>query len=211
MPARYAHLPLTAFLAALDEWRARPVAAERPALEQALAALVEHTGFRGAAVLLDAPPLVPVELRAGTLAAQAGSAGATGAQIIDLPLVTEMTATPVGTIRIDGEGAIPHGPLELANAIATAIEVTRDRERARQAEAHLAALDEAVRGIASVLDLDRVLQPIVDRVRGLVHADYAALGIVNDEAIIELFITSGLSPGIASASTIRLADTGSWV
>ncbi len=195
MPTRYAHLPLPAFLGALDAWRARPGLAERPALEEALAALVERTGFRGAAVVLDAPPLAPVELRAGTLAAEHDPAGSTGEQITDLPLLTGITAAPVGTIRIDGAGDLPDGPPELAHAIATAIEATRDRERAQQAEAHLAALDEAVRGIASVLDLDRVLQPIVDRVRVLVHADYAALGIVDDEGIIELFITSGLSPG----------------
>ncbi len=104
-------------------------------------------------------------------------------------------AAPLGTIRIDGEGALPDGPPELANAIATAIEMTREREHARRTEEHLAALDEAVRGIASVLDLDRVLQRIVDRVRLLVHADYAALAIVDDDGVIELFITSGLGPG----------------
>ncbi len=41
--------------------------------------------------------------------------------------------------------------------------------------------------------MDRVLQRIVDRVRVLAHADYAALGIVNDDGLIELFITSGIS------------------
>ncbi len=195
MPARYAHLPLPAFLGALDAWRARPDLSERPSLERALATLVEHTGFLGAAVVLDAPPLAPVELRVGSLAAPHDTDGEGGSQVTDLPLLTEMDAVPVGTIRIDGEGALPDGPPELANAIATAIEMTRDRERARRAEGHLAALDEAVRGIASVLDLDRVLQRIVDRVRVLVHADYAALGIVDDDGAIELFITSGLGPG----------------
>ena len=60
----------------------------------------------------------------------------------------------------------------------------------------LAALDaffEATRAIASVLSIDRVLQLIVDRVRELVGARYAALGIVDAEGQIEQFVTSGMS------------------
>ena len=57
----------------------------------------------------------------------------------------------------------------------------------------LTALDEAARAIAGVLDVDAVLQLIVDRVRELVHARYAALGIVGRGGRIERFITSGIS------------------
>ncbi|MGZ8563290.1 MAG: GAF domain-containing sensor histidine kinase [Candidatus Limnocylindria bacterium] len=64
--------------------------------------------------------------------------------------------------------------------------------RARRAEAHLAALDVAVQGISGVLALDSVLQLIVDHVRDLAEAQYAALGIVNEDGAIERFITSGL-------------------
>jgi signal transduction histidine kinase len=56
------------------------------------------------------------------------------------------------------------------------------------------ALDVATRAIAGELDLDRVLQVIVDSVRDLVHASYAALGIVDASGRIETFITSGISP-----------------
>ena len=42
----------------------------------------------------------------------------------------------------------------------------------------LQALDAAVRGILTVLEIEQVLQLIVDRVRELVSAQYAALGIV---------------------------------
>ena len=56
----------------------------------------------------------------------------------------------------------------------------------------LQALDQAVRGISGVLDVDRVLQLIADRVRELVDAEYAAIGIVDREEAIERFITSGL-------------------
>jgi signal transduction histidine kinase len=62
--------------------------------------------------------------------------------------------------------------------------------RARDA---LLALDVATRAIAGELDLDRVLQLIVDSVRELVGARYAALGTVEDSGRIELFITSGIT------------------
>ena len=66
--------------------------------------------------------------------------------------------------------------------------------RARRAEAHLAALDAAVQGISGVLALETVLQLIVDRVRELAVAEYAALGIAHPDGVIERFITSGLTP-----------------
>jgi signal transduction histidine kinase len=58
----------------------------------------------------------------------------------------------------------------------------------------LEALDVAVRGIASVQSVDRVLQVIVDRVRELVGARYAALGIVGSFGRIDQFIVSGITP-----------------
>jgi signal transduction histidine kinase len=66
--------------------------------------------------------------------------------------------------------------------------------RARRAEAHLAALDVAVQGISGVLGLEVVLQLIVDRVRELAEAQYAALGIAHEDGHLERFITSGLGP-----------------
>ncbi len=57
----------------------------------------------------------------------------------------------------------------------------------------LEALVDATREIAAILDLEPVLQLIVDRVRSLVGADYAALGIVGANERIDRFITSGIS------------------
>jgi len=57
----------------------------------------------------------------------------------------------------------------------------------------LEALVDATREIASILELDPVLQVIVDRVRGLVGADYAALGIIDTGGRISRFVTSGMS------------------
>ena len=56
----------------------------------------------------------------------------------------------------------------------------------------LYALDRATRAIAGELDLDRVLQLIVDSVRELVGARYAALGTFDTVGRIERFITSGM-------------------
>jgi signal transduction histidine kinase len=55
-----------------------------------------------------------------------------------------------------------------------------------------AALDAAVRGIAGLTSVDDALQVIVDGVRPLVSARYAALGIVDAGGRIERFITSGM-------------------
>jgi two-component system, NarL family, sensor histidine kinase DevS len=57
------------------------------------------------------------------------------------------------------------------------------------------ALSDAIGGIAGVLAVEDVLQLIVDRVRELVGAHYAALGILaDDRRRIERFITSGITP-----------------
>ena len=74
-----------------------------------------------------------------------------------------------------------------------ASDATDWEERARRAETHLAALDAAIQGISNVQRLDRVLQLIVERVRELATAEYAALGIADSEGVIEQFLTSGLS------------------
>jgi signal transduction histidine kinase len=55
-----------------------------------------------------------------------------------------------------------------------------------------AALDAAVRGIAGLVSVDDVLQVIVDRIRPLIGAQYAALGIVDASGRIERFPTSGM-------------------
>jgi signal transduction histidine kinase len=54
------------------------------------------------------------------------------------------------------------------------------------------ALDAAVRGIAALASVDDVLQVIVDRVRPLVSARYAALAIVDDDGRITRFVYSGI-------------------
>jgi signal transduction histidine kinase len=69
------------------------------------------------------------------------------------------------------------------------------RTRARRAERRVAAFDRALAAVAAELDLDRVLQLIVDQVRTLSGARYAALGLMARGGTIETFITSGISAG----------------
>jgi signal transduction histidine kinase len=57
----------------------------------------------------------------------------------------------------------------------------------------LEALDAATGAIAGAVSLDEVLQVITDRIRPLVGARYAALGIVRPDQRISRFITSGIS------------------
>ena len=87
---------------------------------------------------------------------------------------------------------------------------TGDVEATRDGPDFFGAVDAATRAVASVLSVDEVLQVIVDQVRPLVGAQYAALGIVDVGGVIERFITSGLSDE-ARASDRRpcLADMGS--
>jgi signal transduction histidine kinase len=176
-------LPLPRLLEALDAWQRVRGEAQRAAVSSALCYLVETVGLDGAALEIRVPPLADLSVACGTLAdaAAAGGRELRGADRVVL-----------GRFRADPPDA---GSAEAAAAaVAAAVAATRARVRADRAEANLAALDVAVRGIAGVLAVDAVLQEIVDRVRELVGARYAALGIVDANGRIERFITSGISP-----------------
>jgi signal transduction histidine kinase len=83
-----------------------------------------------------------------------------------------------------GMGNDPHAP--------TASPMN-DREDLRGTADLVSALEAATRAIAGLQSVDDVLQVIVDQVRPLVGARYAALGIVHPNGMIERFITSGIS------------------
>jgi len=57
----------------------------------------------------------------------------------------------------------------------------------------LEALSKATLAISSELDLETVLQIIANNAREFANANYAAMGIVNDQGLITSFITSGIS------------------
>ena len=86
-----------------------------------------------------------------------------------------------------------HGPrAERGHLVALASSAMRSQDA-------LYALDRATRAIAGELDVDRVLQLIVDSVRDLVGARYAALGTFDSRGRIERFITSGIDDALRRA------------
>ncbi len=96
----------------------------------------------------------------------------------------------LGILWLDG----PADPGEtVARLIGRALEGSWSRAKFVQSSERLAALDAATRGIANVLELDAVLLLIVEGVRDLVRARYAALGIVDSVGVIERFVTVGIN------------------
>jgi signal transduction histidine kinase len=182
-------LPLHQLLAALEVWRSETPEATNKGVHDALSSVVDAYGVGGAYVVVDAPSLPALQIGAGSLA-EVGEEWAVERGIVAREL--ELEGSPEGRARIwiDGGG-------EPADALAAAFELTLDavssRHQARLQRQQLEALDGAVRGIAAVQSVDKVLQLIVDRVRVLIGAEYAALGIVGPFDNIEQFVTSGLS------------------
>jgi signal transduction histidine kinase len=173
--------------AALDFWQSQPGPDEHVQLARAFERVVASSGLGGGHMHLDAPPLEEFELRVGTLVDEtAESAGLRTYQLRfgDRALATlQLDAPPAAVFSVD----------ECARGLEIVIGAAWSRARAGQASDELTALDTATRGIAGVLDLDRVLQLITDRVRELAHAQYTALGIVDQDFGIERFITSGVN------------------
>ncbi len=182
MPERVV-LPLSLLLDALAAWQRGRSEAQRTQLTDALDGLLRPLGLRGAALSVEAPPLAAVDISCGTLAGESGRDGVAIGAI--------EAGVGLGHLRLDPADA--DGVRLAAQAIGLALAGEHGKARADLAEANLAALDIAVQGVAGVLALDRVLQEIVDRVRELADAEYAALGIVDELGAIEEFITSGMS------------------
>ena len=101
---------------------------------------------------------------------------------------------PAGWLWLDaGVEGSTDGPLDPGRVIGLALDAAWSRETVHQTVDRLEALDAATRAIAGVLAHERVLQLICDRVRELVGAEYAALGIADSEGLLERFVTSGMS------------------
>ena len=66
--------------------------------------------------------------------------------------------------------------------------LTLERQNAELLALHGAALD-----VTAELSLDAVLNKVVERARTLVGATYGALSVVNDDASIQTFLTSGVT------------------
>ena len=180
MPDRVA-LPLAHLLEALSAWQGGRTAAAERRLAAALGEVVSQLGFRGAVLAIDAPPLPGVEVSWGSLRGESAAQGR----------AVGPGAHGLGRLRLDPPDV--RDASLATHAVGLALAAVHGEARAIRAEGNLAALEVAIRGVAEVLAVDRVLQVIVDRVRDLADARYAALGIVDDHGVIEQFVTSGMT------------------
>lgn len=187
-PADIGLFPVADALEAFAAWSRDSGPRPRELLANALGAVVRAVGGDGGYLVVAAPPLPSVELGYGTLAAR--PAESSDGSVARRELHGDGGATLLGTLWV--AGSKPNTDAA-GRAIELALESALARATVRQTAERLEALDEATRSIAEVLDVDTVLQLIVDRVRRLVGARYAALGIVDDNGAIERFITSGIT------------------
>jgi signal transduction histidine kinase len=172
---------------ALEAWQDHPGPESHSQLGAAFGRVIASSGLDGGHLHVAAPPLTEVEMRTGSLIEQ--TAETAGLRTYKLRFGDRVLAT----LLLDAPPAAVFSVDECARGLEIVLGSAWSRARAGQATDELAALDTATRGIAGVLDLDRVLQLITDRVRELAHAQYAALGIVDQDFGIERFITSGVS------------------
>lgn len=178
--------PFIAALDALEAWQVAPGSPARRQLRSALSGVAAAAGATGAHLEVTGEPLTPLALGVGTLTRRPSRAAAA----IEFELRSDAEGIRLGTLWLDRSG--PDAPVvvrALGRALLSAWRSAESREMTRRLE----ALDDASRAVAGVLSADRVLQAIVDSVRTLVGARYAALGTADQEGQIDRFITSGLS------------------
>jgi len=77
-------------------------------------------------------------------------------------------------------------------AISERLRVTADQ--LEQKRKQLQAVNTAGLALTSELDRDAVLQRVADQARLVANAKYAALGVFDEEGVVETFTTSGISP-----------------
>jgi signal transduction histidine kinase len=174
-------LPLPPLIAALRGLADGDRPAAIQAVRDALGPVAGYTGLDGIRLELhDADPLPAATAGWGSLADRPGGE----AFAIPAP-----QGGDIGRAWISGpEDARQPG----ITAVVSAVQAAQAHLRAERAEAHLAALDQALHGIAGAAASGPVLQVIVERVRELADAQYAALGIVGPDGRIAQFLTSGL-------------------
>ncbi|HEY8135329.1 MAG TPA: GAF domain-containing sensor histidine kinase [Candidatus Limnocylindrales bacterium] len=180
-------LPVHEFIVLLEDWRDEPTDAQRERLRESLGRIRAAYGGRGVRLKLHSAHMPELDIANGTFTGSNDGDAPTGA-------ASDLAVEPMAR----GEALLwAEGSDESVEAISAALQLAIDsiwsKHEARLRRRQLEALDLAVRGIAGVLPPERVLQLIVDRVRELVDAQYAALGIVGSFGRIEQFVTSGLT------------------
>ncbi len=181
--------PFVRALEALERWHKAPSTAARDEVALALEGVLGAVGARGAILEVSAAPLPELQVGSGTLArippAEEREGLATFALGSDSPHGTR------GRLILDA----PAGAVEaVVRTMGVALDAAWSRAEVYARAERLSSLETASRAVAAELDIDRVLTVIVERVRDLVGAEYAALGIADGRGRIERFITSGVTP-----------------
>jgi len=181
--------PLVTTLEALEHWQQEPSPATRDEVAQALWAILDLVGARGAVLEVSAPPLPVLEVGAGTLVVVPDAADRDDLEVFALG--PHRGHGVLGRLFLDAPaGAVD----EVVHTVEVAVDAAWARAEAHGRAQRLSARETATRAVAAELDIDRVLGVIVDRVRELVGAEFAALGIADGRGRIERFISSGVSP-----------------
>jgi signal transduction histidine kinase len=176
-------MPLLAVIENVLAWERDPSEDRRVRVSDALATAATTVGVTGGWLHTDAIGGTPLDVAWGSQANVPGPPD-------DAIALHAVDHTPIGLLWLAGATS---DPTPIIRGIELALDAAWARDEMRQTAERLEALDAATRGIAGVLSLDRVLQLIADRVRELIGAEYAALGIVGELGIIERFVTSGIS------------------
>jgi signal transduction histidine kinase len=184
---RTRRLPLQRALEDLDAWQAKPTATATRRVQAALGRLIVAYGCGGGYVELNAPPLPPLIMAIGSRSAM--DPDEARRDTVEYSLHGNGGALILGHVWLT---AAEGDPNRAAHALELAFDAAWSRAEARAAGLRLGALDAAVRGIAGIQSVERVLQLIVDRVRELSEAQYAALGILGQDGYLERFLTSGI-------------------
>jgi signal transduction histidine kinase len=182
-------LPLHDFLAQLSAWQDDPSADRLTELRSTFERITSAYGVRGAHLTVDVPPLAPLEVGTGSLGASTSVLPST---LTEREIEIAPAVGAHALLRVDGGSPVSID--QLAEAVELSLSGVWSQREMLVQRRQLEALDLAVQGIASIGSVERVLQVIVDRVRDLIGAEYAALGIVGPFGRIEQFITSGISP-----------------
>jgi signal transduction histidine kinase len=181
--------PLVAVVEALDAWQRDPSDDLRASVALALEGVLGAADAAGAALEVSAPPLRVLAVGAGTLAGAPPPADR--GHVARFVLGSSEADEPLGLLFIDAPGGVVEPVVRI---IELAVDIAWSRAASRGRADRLEALEAATRAVAAELDVDRVLGVIVDRVRDLVGACFAALGIADARGRMERFITSGVSP-----------------
>jgi signal transduction histidine kinase len=181
--------PIVASLEALERWHRDPTPANRRRVREALDGVIAVAGAQGAILEICASGLPVLSIGVGTLTRIPVEAAR--GHLAKFPLGSHEGHDALGRLFLDApEGAV----LPIVSAIELLVDAWWSRAEVHARAERLAALEDATRAVAAELDIDRVLSIIVDNVRVLIGARYAALGIADGRGSIERFVTSGISP-----------------